>query len=222
MSLILNIDTALNRASVCLAENGRPVRLVVQEDKKDNTAWLHVTIADMLKKNNIVAGDLQAVGVSIGPGSYTGLRVGLAAAKGLCYALQKPLVAISTLKMMALAAKNEATDLICPLIDARRMEVFTAIYDSSLREKKSPHPLVIDETSFASLLDEHEIVFCGNGMEKLRPLIQHHHATFSGSHSDATQLAILSHESFTANAFADLAYTEPLYIKEFYSAGRKS
>jgi tRNA threonylcarbamoyladenosine biosynthesis protein TsaB len=217
MSLILNIDTALGRASVCLSENGEPLQLFVQDGQKDDAGWLHVAIDTLLKKNKTSPRDLDAVAVSIGPGSYTGLRVGLAAAKGLCYALDIPLIAIGTLKIMALAVKNEATDLICPLIDARRMEVFTAIYNSSLWEKISPHALIIDENSFASFLTDHAILFCGSGTGKLKPFVKTANAHFSESQSDASHLGILSAASFSSQEFAGLAYTAPLYVKEFYS-----
>ncbi len=222
MSLILNIDTAVGRASICLSDNGDSMGLAVQDDPKDQGAWLHTSIATLLGKNNLKAGDLNAVAVSIGPGSYTGLRVGLAAAKGLCYALQVPLIAIGTLKLMAFAAKNEATDLICPMIDARRMEVFTAIYDSSLREKLSPQALIIDEKSFASLLTYHRILFCGNGRNKLQLLVNAANAQFSESLSDASHLGMLSAASFRNQQFADLAYAAPLYVKEFYTNQHKS
>ncbi|HEV7780217.1 MAG TPA: tRNA (adenosine(37)-N6)-threonylcarbamoyltransferase complex dimerization subunit type 1 TsaB [Chitinophagaceae bacterium] len=217
MSLILNIDTALGRASICLSKNGEPLQSAVLEDQKDQSGWLHVAIDRVLKKNNTGPRDLSAIAVSIGPGSYTGLRVGLAAAKGLCYALQLPLIAVGTLKMMALAAKEEAEDLICPLIDARRMEVFTALYDYSLWEKVSPHALIIDENSFTPILTSHKVLFCGNGIKKLQPLIKTANASFSESQTDATHLGILSAAGFRNQEFADIAYTGPLYIKEFHS-----
>jgi tRNA threonylcarbamoyladenosine biosynthesis protein TsaB len=120
MSLILNIDTALDTASVCLANQKEVLQFSVNEDQKDHAAWLHQTIAELLQKGGYSIKDLDAVAVSIGPGSYTGLRVGLATAKGFCYALQIPLITVNTLKLIAFAAKDEAIDLICPMIDARR------------------------------------------------------------------------------------------------------
>ncbi|MBC7872447.1 MAG: tRNA (adenosine(37)-N6)-threonylcarbamoyltransferase complex dimerization subunit type 1 TsaB [Ferruginibacter sp.] len=221
MSLLLNIDTALDTASVCLAKDGLVLQLAINENQKDHAAWLHPAIDDLLQKNNFKPGQLEAVAVSIGPGSYTGLRVGLAAAKGLCYALQIPLITIPTLKMMAYAVREEATELICPLIDARRMEVFAAVYDRYLQEKVPAHTLVIDDTSFAALLSSNKILFCGNGCLKLQPLLTHPNAFFSTTRSNAADLATLSHGCFGEKEFADLAYTEPLYIKEFYSPARK-
>ncbi len=217
MSLILNIDTALDTASVCLSENGDEGQLSFSEDQKDHASWLHTEIAGILKRSGKGIKDLNAVAVSIGPGSYTGLRVGLAAAKGICYALNIPLITINSLKIIALAAMDETSDIICPLIDARRMEVFSAVYDKELREKQSPHALVIDKNSFASLLLSGKILFCGNGVKKLQPLISNSNAFFSNKFADASHLARLSFPRYTKNEFADLAYTEPLYVKEFYS-----
>ena len=222
MSLILNIDTALDVASVCLTKDEEIVSLAINENHRDQAGWLHLVINEMLINNNVAPNQLGAVAVSIGPGSYTGLRVGLAAAKGLCYALNIPLIAVSTLKMMAFAVKEEATAFICPMIDARRMEVFVAVYDKSLQEKVSPHALVIDQNSFISLLSSSEILFCGNGSKKLQPLIKNNNALFSNTSSNASHLAVLSQICFLKNDFADLAYTEPLYIKEFYSPAHKT
>jgi len=221
MSFILNIDTALDTASVCLAQNEEILALAINENQKKQSGWLHQVINELLKKNNLRPHQLDAVAVSIGPGSYTGLRVGLSAAKGLCYALNIPLIAVSTLKMIAFAAKDEADSLICPMIDARRMEVFTAVYDKELQEKMPAHALVIDEKSFADMLTS-SILFCGNGSKKLQSLISNTNASFSDTVSNASHLSPLSQNCFLKKEFADLAYTEPLYIKEFYSPVRKT
>lgn len=222
MSLILNIDTALETASVCLAKDEEILQLIVNENRNGRAAWLHNAVADMLQKNNCSTNDLTAVAVSIGPGSYTGLRVGLAAAKGFCFALDIPLITVSTLQIMAYAVKEEATDLICPMIDARRMEVFAAVYDKSLQEKTPAHALIVDEDSFSDLLSSSSILFCGNGSKKLQALIKNKNAGFCDRTHNASHLADLSYNCFRNKEFADLAYTEPLYIKEFYSPTRKA
>jgi len=221
MSLILNIDTALDTASVCLTKDEEPLQLTINENPKDQGGWLHLTIAEMLRQSGHRPNQLHAVAVSIGPGSYTGLRVGLAAAKGICYALKIPLIAINTLEIMAFAVNDEAANLICPMIDARRMEVFTATYDKSLQEKISAHAEIIDENSFATELSADKILFCGTGSKKLQQLITKPNASFSDTNSNASHLAILSCNRFRKKQFADLAYTEPLYIKEFYTTARK-
>ena len=217
MSLILNIDTALESASVCLATDKEIIALDINENQKDQAAWLHKAIAEMLKKNNFTPNQLNAVAVSIGPGSYTGLRVGLSAAKGLCFALGIPLIAINTLRIMAYALKNEAVSLICPLIDARRMEVFVAVYDKSLQEKIPAHALIANGASFNFLLSHDKILFGGTGSNKLQPLILHSNACFSNTTSNASHLAELSQICYIKKEFADLTYKEPLYVKDFNS-----
>lgn len=220
MSLILNIDTALDAASVCIAKEGKALDLMINEDQKDHAGWLHPAIHKMIAKKGYTMNQLDAIAVSIGPGSYTGLRVGLASAKGFCYALNIPLIAVSTLEMMAWAVNEEAAELICPLIDARRMEVYTAIYDKQLREKFSPQAMVIDENSFSSFLTGNKILFCGSGAKKLA-MLSGTNAAFTDTLGNAGHLAQLSHRYWEAKNFANLIYTEPLYIKEFYSPHRK-
>ena len=221
MSLILNIDTALNTASVCLSKDGKVLLFSSRENQKDHASWLHSEISEQMQKSGYEMKDLNAVAVSIGPGSYTGLRIGLSAAKGFCYALNIPLITVNSLKIIAFAVKDEANDIICPLIDARRMEVFTAVYEKNLREKISPYALVVDEKSFGSFLLQGMVLFCGNGVKKLQPIISNSNAFFSDIIADASHLAQLSFASFNKKEFADLAYAEPLYIKEFFSVPQR-
>ena len=218
MSLILNIETSISTASICLKNNEGLEDMLVNDNQKDHAGWLHEAIASLLKKNNFSPTDLKAVAVSIGPGSYTGLRVGLASAKGLCYALNIPLIAIGTLKMMAFSVKDEVPDaVICPMIDARRMEVFTAVYDQLLIEKIPPKAVIVDE-NFGQLIGSNEkIIFCGNGSKKLQNYYATPFTTYSNTVANASHLAHLATISFNKNDFADLAYIEPLYIKEFYN-----
>jgi tRNA threonylcarbamoyladenosine biosynthesis protein TsaB len=221
MSLILNIDTAIDSASICLAKDGETLQLASNKQQKDHAYWLHVAIAKIIKDGGYVMADLQAVAVSIGPGSYTGLRIGLSTAKGLCYALNIPLIAISTLDMMAFAAKDEEVDFICPMIDARRMEVFTAIYNKNLKKIIEPQAMLLDEKSFVEFLSSGKIIFLGNGSNKLQSIISNNNAFFSLVWGNASHLANLSNKSFIKKEFADLAYIQPLYLKEFYSPARK-
>jgi tRNA threonylcarbamoyladenosine biosynthesis protein TsaB len=221
MSFILNIDTAVDVASVCLAKNGKPLQLITNENQKDHAAWLHPAIAELLHRNGIAMKNIEAIAITIGPGSYTGLRVSLATAKGLCYAMNIPLIAIGTLNMMAFAVEKEADDLICPMIDARRMEVFAAVYDKFLHPVISPQVMSINEDSFTELLSSHKILFCGSGSNKLQKLISNSSAIFTNTVSNASFLAPVSYNHFCKKEFADLAYTEPLYLKEFYSSSRK-
>ena len=226
MALILNIDTAVDAASVCLAKDGDILTIAKNEKQKDHAAWLHIAIKNILEKNNLEMSAVDAVAITAGPGSYTGLRIGLAAAKGICYALHKPLICLNTLEVMAAAAKNvndpcvEGADLLCPMIDARRMEVFTAVYDKELRIIKEPSAMELNENSFDKELEVKSICFLGNGSGKFRALINNSNALFSDVNMDAAAMVPLSDKKFLCNEFADLAYAGPLYLKEFYTPAR--
>jgi tRNA threonylcarbamoyladenosine biosynthesis protein TsaB len=220
MAIILNIDTAVETASVCLSNDAEVMRLAINENQKDHAAWLHTAVHSLIQDERLRMNNLTAVAISIGPGSYTGLRIGLAAAKGLCYALNIPLIAINTLEMMAHAVNNQTTDRVCPLIDARRMEVFTAVYDKALQEIVKPCALIVDKNSFADILSSNRVIFCGNGSKKLQSVLSHANAAFSGSIATAADLSHLAYKLFQEKRFAGLAYTEPLYIKEFYTSAR--
>jgi tRNA threonylcarbamoyladenosine biosynthesis protein TsaB len=221
MALLLNIDTALGTASACLSTEEKVLLFVENNDQKDHASWLHTSIAAMLQQTGMKTTDLSAVSVSIGPGSYTGLRVGLSAAKGFCYALNIPLIAVGTLDMIAFAVKEEATEFICAMIDARRMEVFTALYDKNLRQIHAPSAMIIDTERFSTALDKNKVLFCGNGSKKLQGILSHPNASFSDTAMTSLHLSAIAYQLYREKQFADLAYTEPLYLKEFYSPDRK-
>jgi tRNA threonylcarbamoyladenosine biosynthesis protein TsaB len=220
MAIILNIDTAVETASICLAREAKPVKFAENRNQSDHAAWLHPALQKLAADAGINIHEIDAIAISIGPGSYTGLRVGLAAAKGLCFALNIPLIAVNTLKMMAYTTRNEEGDLFCPLIDARRMEVFTAVYDRNLTELIEPKAMIIDSNSFDSILSSHKVLFSGNGSEKVRKQISHPNALFSNSEATAASMVELSEQYFRERKFSDIAYIEPCYIKEFYSVAR--
>ena len=229
MSLILNIDTATEKASVCIASETQVIASLENHHQKDHALWIHSAISQILEESQYTLHDLQAVAVTAGPGSYTGLRVGLATAKGICYALNIPLITENTLRVIALAIqqtyweKNGVTNrLFAPMIDARRMEVFTALFTTDLREEMSSTALVVEKDTFADYLLKHEIVFAGSGSKKLKQLVSHSNAVFTEIQISAEHLALLSHTKFMAREFSDVAYTEPLYLKEFYTVGKKS
>ena len=221
MSLILNIDTAFNKASVSLSQNGDVKQYVENNSMYDHASWLHPAIESLLIKNNSSINEIKAIAVNNGPGSYTGLRVGLSTAKGLCFSLQIPLITVNALKLLAYAVKDAAVDLIVPMIDARRMEVFTAVYDKKLNEVTPPHALILDAISFASILETRNILFCGNAIQKAEPVIKSAHAKYSMKETDSSHLAALAFEMFQQSQFADLAYADPFYVKEFYSPAAK-
>ena len=242
MAFILNIDTALETASVSLAEDGNILHYAINESQKDHAAWLQPAIKKLLNAAGCKPGAINAIAVSNGPGSYTGLRVGLATAKGLCYALKVPMIAVSTLEVMALSAIKNAelfdssaprsplpapalqsplstsAFLICPMIDARRMEVFTAVYDRDLSAIMSPRAMMVTEHSFEDLLKGHKILFLGNGSTKFQGICRHEHAIFKNFPFSSPALASLTYSNYIGNNFAELAYTEPLYLKEFFTA----
>jgi tRNA threonylcarbamoyladenosine biosynthesis protein TsaB len=217
MAYILNIDTAINNASVCLAEDDRLINSSINENQKDHAAWLQPAIKNLVESAGIKLKDLDAIAISIGPGSYTGLRIGLSTAKGLCYALNTPLIAIGTLDIMAVAAENKEVDLICTMIEARRMVVFTAVYKKNMEKIIAPCAMILDQNSFSDLLINNTVLFFGNGSDKLKQLISHRHAFFDDIQISSSLLVKISSKRFHISAFDSLAYTEPVYIKNFHA-----
>lgn len=219
--LILNIDSSTEQASICVAENGQSLCLLTNPDQKDHASWLHIAIQQALQTVNKNMQDLNAIAVTAGPGSYTGLRVSMASAKGICYALGLPFITVNTLEAMASAAVAEEVTYICPMIDARRMEVFTALYDKKGHVVIPPCAMILENDPFGPYLNEGKLLFFGNGSEKYRALQQHPNAVFKQLSFSAVNLAGLAHKKYLAADFSPLAYTEPLYIKDFYTPGIK-
>ena len=215
MPLLLNIDTSTEDASVCVAEGEASLCMLTNHTQKDHAAWLHPAIQELLHAAGKKITDLSAVGITAGPGSYTGLRIAMAAAKGLCYALGIPLIAINTLEAMAHAAFNEGTDYLCPSIDARRMEIFTAVYDKNFTPLLPPQSMIVQPDSFAALLAKKQIIFFGNGHQKMQPVIRHPHAIFKGIPFNAEHLAVAAYKKYQLNDFTSLSLSEPVYLKEF-------
>lgn len=225
MALILNIDTATETAGICLSKDGGQLSLLENSQQKDHASWLHVAIDEMMNSTGIAMKDLNAVAVTDGPGSYTGLRVGMSAAKGLCYALQTPMITESTLKVMAFAASAQLKDiddsLLCPMIDARRMEVFAALYNSKPEELIQSSAMVLDGNSFSAQLLSHKIYFFGSGTAKWREMTDSKNALFPQITSDVGYLGKLSYKKFINGQFTDVIYSQPAYIKDFHSYIKK-
>ncbi|RYF86833.1 MAG: tRNA (adenosine(37)-N6)-threonylcarbamoyltransferase complex dimerization subunit type 1 TsaB [Chitinophagaceae bacterium] len=217
MAMLLMIETAVQSASVCLAKDYTFISEMINPAEKESAAWLHTATEQLLNQNNTRLQQLSAIAISAGPGSYTGLRVGMAAAKGLCYALNIPLITINTLQIMAASIKETSAGLLCPMIDARRMEVFTAIYDRQLSTIMPPKNLILDETAFQNELANQSICFFGNGSTKAKTVIQHSNAVFADVETTAANMIVLAWKKFEQAQFSDLAYTEPYYGKEFHS-----
>jgi tRNA threonylcarbamoyladenosine biosynthesis protein TsaB len=219
MSYLINIDTATAVAVVSIAKDGRVLHYLTNPLQKDHGAFVQIAVHQLLKKIDLPIAAIDAVAVTAGPGSYTGLRVGMASAKGLCFALNKPLITLNTLAVFAKAAidtvPNPATFLYCPMIDARRMEVFTAVYAHTLNALLPPVALILSKDSFSAFLQTHTILFIGNGIEKWKTVCNHINASFTDTLQTYTALSTLSYSYFTQQQFADLAYAEPFYLKEF-------
>jgi tRNA threonylcarbamoyladenosine biosynthesis protein TsaB len=218
MSYILNIDTAQELASVSLSQNGVCLGVLQNEIQQDHARFLHPAIKQLLNSNKIELENLSAVAVTGGPGSYTGLRVGMAAAKGICHALDLPLISLCTLKTMANAVKRIATErgaLICPMIDARRMEVFTAVFNHHLDSLVEPLAMILEEQSFANQLQSNPILFFGSGANKFEAKITNPNAIFLTQLQWVDSMCELSFEALKQKRFSDLATLSPNYIKEY-------
>jgi tRNA threonylcarbamoyladenosine biosynthesis protein TsaB len=221
MALFLNIDTASENAHVSVAKDGQVLYSLNNESQKEHASFLQAAIQQLMETAKINFNEVDAVAVTAGPGSYTGLRVGFASAKGLCYALKKPLITIGTLEVLTASAlhlfpsaANEHI-LFCPMMDARRMEVFTAIYQQDLNMYLQPCAMILDEFSFEKELTTNKIMFFGSGAAKWQKICKNPNALFKDVSILPESLGKLSNNLFLKKNFTDLAYSEPLYLKEF-------
>mgnify|MGYP000020452172 FL=1 len=223
MAFILNIETATTNCSVSLSKEGKTIVLKEDNDKSYSHAErLHVYIDEVLKEANINSNKLDAISVSKGPGSYTGLRIGVSAAKGLCFALDKPLISIPTLDALAHQVKMD-DGIIVSMLDARRMEVYSAIYDSNYNEIRETQAQILDETSFNDYLEQGKVYFIGNGVEKTKTLINHTNAIFiEDKLPSANDMSLLADTKYKKNDTEDVAYFEPYYLKDFVALKKKS
>ena len=219
--LILQIETATASCSAALAENGKTIAVKELNEKNIHAGSITLFIEDVMQQAGKAMKDLDAAAVSKGPGSYTGLRIGVSTAKGLCYALDIPLIAVNTLQAMAAGVASIADfdekAFFCPMIDARRMEVYTCLYDLDMNEVVPPAAMILDENSFSNELRDNIILFCGNGSKKWQNLCMHTHAVFADVTQNVADLAESAAKKFGKGAFSDLAYTEPAYLKNFYT-----
>jgi tRNA threonylcarbamoyladenosine biosynthesis protein TsaB len=227
MSFILNIDTATEEAHVSIAVDGIILRSAFNNSQKDHGAFLQPAVQQLAKDAGIALTDIDAIAVTAGPGSYTGLRVGLASAKGLCYALNKPLITLNTLEVLAASALHQLRNdqfkddaLLCPMIDARRMEVFTAIYNKELLIVAAPSAMVLNEDCFKDRIKD-DIFFFGSGSAKWKPICKHPHASFITVSILPEAMSKLSNDYLTRQQFTELAESQPIYLKEFHDV-RKS
>jgi len=223
---ILYIETSTNVCSVAVSENSNLLFSVSNSEGMNHAAMLSLFIEEALNQLKNSNKKLDAVAVSSGPGSYTGLRIGVSTAKGLCYGLDIPLIAISTLEIITIAALTKIEDkgnfLICPMIDARRMEVYAAFYNSRIEVFREIAADIIDQSSYNEILNKHKVYFLGNGAEKCKEMLQHPNADFIENIVPlAENMISLAEKAFMDNNFVDVAYFEPFYLKEFHTTVSK-
>ena len=224
MSYILHIDTAIHSAHICIAQNGNVLIHQSNDEQKDHSHFIHAAIQAMLQKCNLTIQNIHAIAISAGPGSYTGLRIAYATAKGLCFTLGIPLIAINTLEIMAATAKNSWLNkgnitkvLFCPMIDARRMEVFFAVYNYDLSTLIEPIANLIDENFLQKLLVTHPIVFIGNGTEKYKNITKSNQAIFIDEPYNYMVISDIAFKKYVNASFEQIETAIPFYIKEFFT-----
>lgn len=216
MVYILNIETATKNCSVSVSKDGKVIALhELNDGKYSHAEKLHEFIKTVVEESNIDFKDLNAVAVSKGPGSYTGLRIGVSAAKGICFSLDIPLIATNTLQTLAMSITNN-DGIKIPLLDARRMEVYSAVFSNKNMEIREVEAEIIDKTSFNEYLINEKVYFLGDGASKCKEVITHKNAIFlEDKFPSANEMAKLSFEKYKISDFENVAYFEPFYLKDF-------
>jgi tRNA threonylcarbamoyladenosine biosynthesis protein TsaB len=216
LAIILNIETSTKNCSVSIADSGRVIASKeLNNGNYSHAEVLHPFIAQILEEVAISKDKIDAIAVSKGPGSYTGLRIGVSAAKGLSFALNKPLISIDTLTSLSYAVTINK-GVIVPMLDARRMEVYAAIFDKEHQKIREIKAEIIDNTSFAEELERGEVYFLGDGAQKCKETITHKNAVFvDDKFPSSIEMAELSYQKYNNNNFEDVAYFEPFYLKDF-------
>lgn len=218
MALILSLETSTEVCSVAIHEDQKLLTTAEVHLPQSHASKLAVLVDQAIQLSGIKASQLNAIAISSGPGSYTGLRIGTSTAKGLCYALEIPLIAISPLEVMAHQVRNFnfQKSCLCPMIDAMRMEVYCLMMDETHSILHSVEAKIIDPSSFSELLDQHQILFFGNGAMKCKDVIRHPNARFvDGIYPSASFLGSMAFDRYNNKVFADLISYEPAYLKEF-------
>lgn len=218
MALILSLETSVDSCSVALHKNGKLLTSAFVDEPQAHAGKLGFLIEKVLTESSTLPQSLQAIAIASGPGSYTGLRIGVSTAKGLCYSLSIPLIAVNTLQLMAYQASQSSNEqaFLCPMIDARRMEVYSLLMDSSLSILEPIKAEIIDEQSYSQLLSKHRIAFFGNGAAKCRGVITNPNAIFlEGIVPSSISLGQMAARKFQKAEVEDLIHFEPFYLKEF-------
>lgn len=216
MAYILNIETSTKNCSVSVAKDGQTIALnELNDGSYSHAEKLHEFIRITLEKASIDFTDLKAIAVSKGPGSYTGLRIGVSAAKGLCYALDLPLISVNTLESLAHSISID-NGIKIPMLDARRMEVYSAVFNSNNEQLNDVAATIIDEQSFVEYIKNNEVYLFGDGAEKCKSILNNDHFTFiNDKFPSANEMSKLSFDKYKKNDIEDVAYFEPFYLKEF-------
>jgi tRNA threonylcarbamoyladenosine biosynthesis protein TsaB len=217
MALILNLETATTNCSVSLAKDGNVIAIKEHDTPNySHSEQLHVFIQEVLLEASVKLSDLDAIAVSKGPGSYTGLRIGVSAAKGLCFSLDVPLISIETLKSLASQSISQDFDYIIPLLDARRMEVYSKVFDKELNAIRETEAEIVDENSFLEFTKNGSVLLIGSGAAKCQDVIANDNLEYNlNAVPSAEQMAQLSNDKYKSNDFEDVAYFEPYYLKDF-------
>lgn len=221
--MILCLETATSVCSVALIEDNRTIALKESLNGQNHAEKITIFINEVMKQIGISYSDLDAVAISMGPGSYTGLRIGVSTAKGLCYAAEKPLIAVDTLKAMASGQKEMMGDhlyqdaLLCPMIDARRMEVYVAFFDRDIDKISPTEAIIVDKNSFYDLKQQHHLYLFGDGADKLESFFKddEYITVIKDFHCSAAFMAQPATEALRKKQFVDVAYFEPFYLKDF-------
>lgn len=218
MAILLCIETSTEICSIALSNGNQLIALEETNQVNSHAEKLMPFIDKVLKKANLTINEINAVCISEGPGSYTGLRIGVSTSKGLCFALKKPLIAISTLQAIAWGAREKFPNApcFCPMIDARRMEVYCAIYTNELQIKEPIQNKIITPEAFTEIIEKQPMVFSGNGLEKCKDILPNHpHIIYADTTISATYMISLAYQKYEQQLFEDIAYFEPFYLKEF-------
>jgi tRNA threonylcarbamoyladenosine biosynthesis protein TsaB len=226
LAYILSIDSSTKNCSVALFENETLLACREVYIDKSASSLIQLFCQSVCEDVAITLSQINAIAVGVGPGSYTGLRIAVSTAKGLAFGLEKPLIAIPNLKALASSVTQVATisnGLICPMIDARRMEVFTAIYDCNLTQVLDTQAHILDANSFAEYLDKQTVMFIGDGASKFKTVLNHKNAIYIDNiNTSAKHLGKLAFEHYQNEIFEDVAYLEPYYLKQFVSTSPNS
>jgi len=227
VSLIINIETATDVCSVCLSDKENILCLLEDNSGQSHARLLTSLVDECVKEAGTSLREIDAIAVSTGPGSFTGLRIGVAAAKGFCYALDIPLLSVNTLhslaKVFLKSHQTASTYLLCPMLDARRMEVYTTLLDSDLNEFMPTQAKILDENSFSDILNNQYIAFFGNGSDKAKKLLENNSNAlfFNNLNASSSGMPVISSLKFIAGKFENIETFEPFYLKDFYSPGLK-